>query len=74
MLVEHRIDDVNKRLVAIEESVPPGAQLALEPAFALVLAQHLHHPAGGGERFVVGSGRGVPLALGHLKQGCLAVG
>ena len=40
VLVEHRIDDVDERLVAVEEPVPPGEQIALEPALALVLAEH----------------------------------
>ena len=44
MLVEHGIDDVDEGLVAGEEAVPAGQQIAFEPALALVLAQHLHHP------------------------------
>src|ERR1041384_8735839 len=43
MLVEHRIDDVDERLVAGENAVPAGEEIAFEPAFALMLAQHLHH-------------------------------
>ena len=43
VLVEHRIDDVDECLVAIEKSVPPGEQVAFQPAFALVLAEHFHH-------------------------------
>ena len=46
VLVEHRIDDVDERLVAVEQPVPPGEQVALEPALALVLAEHLHHAPG----------------------------
>ena len=45
VLIEHRIDDVNEGFVAVEQAVPPGQQVSLEPALALVLAQHLHHPA-----------------------------
>ena len=45
VLVEHRIHDVNERLVAGKEAVPAGEQIAFQPAFALMLAQHLHHPA-----------------------------
>ena len=74
VLVEHRIDDVDERLVAIEKAVPAGEQVAFEPAFALVLAQHFHHAAGGREKFVVRHGRRVPLALGHFEQGFEAVG
>ena len=46
VLVEHRIDDVDERLVAVEEPMPPGEQVALEPALALVLAEHFHHASG----------------------------
>ena len=74
VLVEHRIDDVDERLVAIEQSVPPGEQVAFQPAFALVLAEHFHHAPGGREKFVVRHGRGVPLALGRFKKGFQAVG
>ena len=74
VLVEHRIDDVDERLVAVEEPMPPGEQVAFEPAFALVLAEHFHHAPGGREKFVVRHGRGVPLALGHFKEGFQAVG
>ena len=74
VLVEHRIDDVDERLVAVEQPVPAGEQVALEPALALVLAEHLHHAAGGREEFVVRHGRGVPLALGHFEDGFQAVG
>src|SRR5580692_10641552 len=74
MLVEHRIDDVDKRLVAVEESMPPGEQVAFEPAFALMLAEHFHDAAGGREKFVVRHGCGVPLPLSYLKQSFQAVG
>ena len=45
VLVEHRVDDVDERLVAREEAVPAGQQVALQPALALVLAEHFHHAA-----------------------------
>ena len=53
MLVEHRIDDVDEGLVAREQAMAPGQQVALQPAFAQVLAQHLHHAAFGAEVGVV---------------------
>ena len=43
VLVEHRVDDVDEGLVAVEEAVPAGQQVALEPALAEVLGEHLHH-------------------------------
>src|ERR1022692_3820707 len=54
--------------------MPAGEQIALEPAFALVLAEHFHHAPGGGEKFVVGGGRGVPLAVGRFEDGFQTVG
>ena len=68
VLVEHRVDDVDERLVAGEEAVPAGEQVALEPALALVLAQHLHHPPVGGEVVVVGQDLRDPGAVGDLEH------
>jgi len=52
VLVDHRVDDVDERLVAAEQPVPPGEQVALQPALAGVLGQHLDHPALGREVLV----------------------
>ena len=60
VLVEHRIDDVDERLVAGKEAVPAGEQISFQPALALVLAQHLHHAAVGVQVIVVRKGLGVP--------------
>ena len=68
VLVEHRVDDVDERLVAGEEPVPAGQQVALEPALALVLAQHLHHPPVRREVVVAGHDLRVPRAVGRLEQ------
>ena len=40
--------DHGEGLVGGEESVPSGEGVALEPAVAVVLRQHLHHPTVGG--------------------------
>ena len=45
MLIEHRVDDVDERLVAREKAVTAGEQVAFEPALAEVLAQDLHDAA-----------------------------
>ena len=45
VLVEHRVDDVDEGLVAVEHAVAAGEQVALQPALALVLGEHLHDPA-----------------------------
>ena len=38
VLAEHRVHDADERLVAVEQSVPPGQQITFQPAFALVFA------------------------------------
>ena len=68
VLVEHRVDDVDERLVAVEQAVPAGQQVALEPALALMLGQHLHHPPVGREVVVAGEHLGVPGAVRHLEH------
>ncbi len=52
VLVEHRVDDVRERLVAREQTVPAGEEVALEPAFARRLREDLHHAAVGSEVLV----------------------
>ncbi len=54
--------------------MPAGEQIAFEPAFALMLAQHLHDPAVQGEKLIVVLRPGVPLPVGHLKHGVQAIG
>ena len=44
VLVDHRVDDVRKGFVGVEEPVPPGEQIALQPAEQRVLREHLHDP------------------------------
>ena len=75
VLVDHRVDDVDERLVAVEQAVPPGEQVPLEPALALVLGEHLEHATGAGE-VLVDLGpleRGVPLLVGRIEDGLQAV-
>ena len=52
VLVEHRVDEVDERLVAVEQPVPPGEQVALQPALAQVLRQHLGDAADLGDALV----------------------
>ena len=68
VLIEHRVDDVNEGLVAREEAVATGQQIALEPALALVLAEHLHHPAVGRQVVVPRKGLRHPGAVGDLEH------
>ena len=64
MLAEHRVDDANEGFVAVEQPVPPGEQIAFQPALALVLAEHrVQHAAGGREELIVLDGSRVPLTV-----------
>ena len=73
VLVEHRIDDVDEGFVAGEEAVAAGEQIAFQPALALVLAQHLHHPAIGRDVVVAGKDLRGRAAVRHLEHGAPAV-
>ena len=68
VLVEHRVDDVDERLVAGEEAVPAGQQVALQPALALVLAEHFHDAAVGAELVVLRIDLGHVAAIGDLEH------
>ena len=48
--------------------MPAGQEVALEPALALVLTEHLHHPAIGGEVVVKRIGLRDPGAIGDLEH------
>ena len=48
--------------------MPPGQQIAFEPALAQVLAQHLHHAAVRRDVIVVGRMSRGGDAIGHLEQ------
>ena len=68
MLVEHRVHDADERFVAVENAVPPGQQIAFQPALALMLAQHgIHHTAGGRQELVVAEFLAIPLAVGCFE-------
>ncbi len=69
MLAEHRIDDADESLIAVEQSVPPGEQISFEPTLALVLAEHRVQDASGRrQQFVILYCPGVPLTIGDLKD------
>ena len=69
VLVEHRVDDVNESLVAVEQAMSPGEQVALQPALAEVLAQNLHHAAIRREMIVSRQDLGEPIAIGDIEHG-----
>ena len=66
VLVEHGRDDVDERLVAGEEAVAPGEEIALDPALDGVLAQDLHDPAVGRQPVVAGQ-RSAPSRCGESR-------
>jgi len=71
VLVEHRVDDVDERLIAVDKTVAAGQQVALEPTFDGVFAEHLHDAAFGSEIAAVGVLREVrcePHLLGDVLE------
>jgi hypothetical protein len=74
MLVEHRIDDVDERLVAVEEAMTAGEEIPLEPPLTLVLGQRLHDTTVRGEVVVTRYQLGVPRPIGDLEHVLQAVG
>ena len=69
MLAEHRIDDADEGLVAVEHAVPTRQQVSLQPPFALVLAEHrIENAAGGRQELVVLCIPRVPLAVRNLED------
>ena len=73
VLVEHRVDDVDEGLVAGEEAMAAGQQVAFQPALAGVLGEDLHDAAFGAEVVVFVGPLGHPGALRHLEEGAEAV-
>ena len=73
VLVEHGVDDVDERLVAVEQAVAAGEQVALQPALAQVLGQHLHDPPGLGDVLVGRRDGAQELPVGCLEHGLQAV-
>ena len=70
VLAEHRVDDADEGLVAIEEPVAPREQVALQPPFALMLAEHrVQHASGGREELIVLDRSRVPLTVGDFEHG-----
>ena len=59
---------MDERLVAVEQPVPPGQQVALQPPLAHVLAQYLHHPAVRGQVIVPRHDLPVEGPVGHLED------
>ena len=68
VLVEHRVDQVDERLIGGEEAVPAGQQVSLQPALDGVLGQDLHHPAVGGKMIVIAVDLAQPGPVGDFQN------
>ena len=69
MLTEHRVNDADEGLIAVEQPVPSRQQVAFQPALALMLAEHrVQHLSGRGKEFVVWNLACIPLTVGDLKD------
>src|SRR5208337_207199 len=69
VLAEHRIDDSNEGLIAVEKSVPTSEQITLQPTLALMLAEHrVQHASGGREEFIILNLARVPLTVSDFKN------
>src|SRR5262244_1361801 len=44
MLVEHRVDNVDEWLIAVDEPVPSAQKVSFQPPFHRMLTEHLHDP------------------------------
>jgi hypothetical protein len=74
VLVEHRVDDVDEGLVAVEHPVAAGEQVTLEPALAEVLGEDLHHAPVHRQVIVAVQHLCLPHAVGDLEHVAEAVG
>ena len=74
VLVEHRIDDMNESLVAVEQPVPTREKVSLEPTFTLMLAEHLHYPTVGCKELIVLLRSRFPLPVCDFKHRIQTIG
>src|SRR6185312_10670725 len=68
VLVEHRVNYVNERLITRKEAVTARQKITLEPTLALMLAEHLHNPPIRREMIVPLRAFRDPGAIGHLEH------
>ena len=73
VLHRHRGRDHRERLIGGEQAMAPGQQVAFQPALAVVLAEHLHHPAVGRHVVVDVEGRADEAAVLDLEDVAQAV-
>ena len=66
---------MNESLVAIEQPVPSGKQIAFQPTLALVLAEHrVQHPSVRRQEFIILFLPGFPLSIGNFKDRTQKIG
>ena len=68
MLVEHGIDNMDKRLIAGKETVPPGQQITFQPSLTGVFAQDFHDASIDAQIGVGGDDFLIPRPAGHLED------
>ena len=68
VLVKHRVDDVDKRLVAGEKAVASRQQIAFQPSLTHMFAEDFHHAAIGRDAIVLGDNLARPHPVCHLKH------
>src|SRR5271170_7963873 len=69
MLAEHRVNDTDKGLVAVEKAVSPCQKITLEPSLALMLAEHgIQDATLRREKLIILNFAGVPLTTGDLED------
>src|SRR5215510_11672151 len=74
VLIEHGIDDVDECLVAGEEAVAAGEEVAFQPTLALMLTEHLHYAPVRRQMIIPWEDFSVPGSIGDLECILPAVG
>src|SRR5437899_577685 len=69
VLIEHRIDNMDEGLVAVEKTVAACKKIAFEPALTEVLAQNLHYAAVRTEMDIEWLAFGNPVPICRLEDG-----
>ena len=74
VLVEHRVDNVDERFVAVENPMPSRQQITFEPALALMLAEHRPSPVRRAREIRRSAKSPPPTAVGRFEEGFQSVG
>ena len=74
MLREHRVHDLREGFVGRPHAMPPGQQVAFEPALAAMLAQDFHDAAVGAEVVIDRNGFRHEATIRRFENGVQAIG